>query len=48
LFSVPLTMTIKIALENTQDLKWIAVMLDANPSSRRLAAAEKAAVSPYS
>ena len=48
LFSVPLTMTIKIALENTQDLKWIAVMLDANPSSRRLAAVEKAAVNPSS
>ena len=33
LFSVPLTMAIKIALENTRDLRWVAVMLDANPSS---------------
>ena len=37
LFSVPLTMTIKIALENTVDFKWMAVMLDANPSGRRRA-----------
>ena len=33
LFSVPLTMVIKIALENTKDLRWIAVMLDANPTA---------------
>lgn len=33
LFSVPLTMAIKIALENTRDLRWLAVMLDANPST---------------
>ncbi len=31
LFSVPLTMVVKIALENTADLRWLAVMLDANP-----------------
>ena len=31
LFSVPLTMSIKIALENTRDFRWVAVMLDANP-----------------
>ena len=37
LFSVPLTMAVKIALENTQDLKWLAVMLDANPVVRRRA-----------
>jgi predicted PurR-regulated permease PerM len=34
LLSVPLTMVMKIALENTEDLRWIAVMLDANPSDQ--------------
>ncbi len=34
LLSVPLTMLVKIALENTADLRWIAVMLDANPKRR--------------
>jgi AI-2 transport protein TqsA len=33
LLAVPLTMTLKIALENTEDLRWVAVMLDANPKS---------------
>ena len=33
LFSVPLTMVVKIALENTTDLRWVAVMLDANPTA---------------
>jgi len=32
--SVPLTMVMKIALENTDDLRWIAVMLD-SPRARR-------------
>ena len=31
LFSVPLTMVVKIALENTTEFRWVAVMLDANP-----------------
>ena len=31
LFSVPLTMVVKIALENTNEFRWVAVMLDANP-----------------
>ena len=31
LFSVPLTMAVKIALENTTEFRWVAVMLDANP-----------------
>jgi predicted PurR-regulated permease PerM len=31
LFSVPLTMVVKIALENTREFRWVAVMLDANP-----------------
>ena len=33
LFSVPLTMVVKIALENTKDFRWVAVMLDANPAA---------------
>ncbi len=33
LFSVPLTIVVKIALENTQDFRWVAVMLGANPSA---------------
>jgi hypothetical protein len=28
LLSVPLTMVVKIFLENTQDLRWVAVLLD--------------------
>jgi predicted PurR-regulated permease PerM len=31
LLSVPLTMVIKIWLENTQDLRWVAVLLDKHP-----------------
>ncbi len=31
LLSVPLTMIVKIMLENTEDLRWVAVLLDANP-----------------
>ena len=33
LLSVPLTMMLKISLENTEDFRWIAVMLGKNPSS---------------
>ena len=33
LLAVPLTMVVKIGLENTQDLKWVAVLLDKNPPS---------------
>ena len=31
LFSVPLTMVVKITLENTDEFRWVAVMLGANP-----------------
>jgi len=41
LLSVPLTMIIKILLENTDDLRWMAVMLDSRRGAeKRLAAAE--------
>ena len=31
LFSVPLTMVVKITLENTHEFRWVAVMMGANP-----------------
>ena len=31
LLSVPLTMVVKIMLENTHDLQWIAILLDKTP-----------------
>ena len=34
LLSVPLTVIVKIALENTEDFRWVAVLLDANPLRR--------------
>ena len=37
LLSVPLTMVVKIMLENTKDLRWIAVLLDKNPPKGSLA-----------
>ena len=37
LLSVPLTMIVKIMLENTQDLRWIAVLLGATPRDRAVA-----------
>ncbi len=33
LLSVPLTMIVKIMLENTKDLRWIAVLIDKNPAA---------------
>jgi predicted PurR-regulated permease PerM len=40
LLSVPLTMIVKIWLENTQDLRWVAVLLDRTvPAAPRTAAA---------
>jgi len=35
LLSVPLTMILKIMLENTEDLRWVAVLLAPGPKSRR-------------
>jgi len=31
LLAVPLTMVVKIMLENTEDLKWVAILLDKSP-----------------
>jgi len=31
LLAVPLTMVVKIMLENTSDLRWVAVLLDKSP-----------------
>ncbi|MBI4161601.1 MAG: AI-2E family transporter [Acidobacteria bacterium] len=38
--AVPLTILLKIVLENTEDLRWVAVMLDAGPRARPSAKAE--------
>lgn len=46
LLSVPLTMVVKIWLENTEDLRWIAVMLDKNPPRQALAGKADAAAGP--
>jgi predicted PurR-regulated permease PerM len=35
ILSVPLTMIIKIILENTQDMRWVAALLDAGPRPAR-------------
>ncbi len=41
LLSVPLTMIVKIMLENTRDLKWVAILLDAKPPRPALKASVK-------
>jgi predicted PurR-regulated permease PerM len=38
LLAVPLTMVVKIGLENTPDLKWIAILLDKSPPQARATA----------
>ena len=43
LLSVPLTMVLKIALENTPDLRWAAVILDKVPPQARRKAQKEAA-----
>ncbi len=37
LLAVPLTMVVRIMLENTEDLRWVAVLLDKSPPQARLA-----------
>ena len=43
LLAVPITMTFKIAFENTDDLRWISVLLDAKPRAREAVAPAPAA-----
>ena len=40
LLSVPLTVGVKILLENTEDLHWLAILLDKGPPSDTVAASE--------
>jgi predicted PurR-regulated permease PerM len=40
LLSVPITMIIKIMLENSQDFRWVAVLLDARPKPGDLEAVD--------
>ena len=35
LLSVPLTMVVKIMLEHTEDLRWVAVLLDSSRPEQR-------------
>ncbi len=42
LLSVPLTVVVKIWLENTKDLRWVAVLLDKSPPPEPLVAPEPA------
>ena len=39
LLAVPLTMVLKIMLENSPDLRWIAILLDKSPPERRVVGA---------
>ncbi len=43
LLAVPLTMVVKIWLENTEDLRWVAILLDKGPPEYSLATATPAA-----
>ena len=42
LLAVPLTMVVKIMLENTSDLRWVAILLDKSPPEPELVADEGA------
>ena len=44
LLSVPLTMVVKIMLENTEDLRWMAVLLDKSPPQAQPAGASAASI----
>ncbi len=46
LLAVPLTMVVKIMLENTEDLRWVAVLLDKSPPQARLSMAGAGTASP--
>ncbi|MBT8403366.1 MAG: AI-2E family transporter, partial [Gemmatimonadetes bacterium] len=45
LLSVPLTMIVKIWLENTQDLRWLAVLIDKQAPDAAVAVAAPATAS---
>ncbi len=46
LLAVPLTMVVKIMLENTEDLHWVAVLLDKSPPQARLSMAGAGSAPP--
>jgi AI-2 transport protein TqsA len=47
LLAVPLTMTVKIALESSEDTRWIAVLMSERPRRRtRLGAGRAVATKP--
>ncbi len=48
LLAVPLTMVVRIMLENTEDLRWVAVLLDKSPPQGRLAMAAAGTAAPPS
>lgn len=48
LLAVPLTMVVRIMLENTEDLRWVAVLLDKSPPQARPAMAAAGGAPPPS
>ena len=46
LLAVPLTMVVRIMLENTEDLHWVAVLLDKSPPQAQLAMAGAGTATP--
>ena len=46
LLAVPLTMVVKIMLENTEDLRWVAILLDKSPPEARPAVRIPAVTDP--
>ena len=46
LLAVPLTMVVKIMLENTEDLRWVAILLDKSPPEARPAVGIPAVTDP--
>jgi predicted PurR-regulated permease PerM len=46
LLSVPLTMSLKIALESDEGTRWLAVLMGGRPSSRKILRAGKISADP--
>ncbi len=46
LLAVPLTMVVKIMLENTEDLRWVAILLDKSPPQARAAVESQTVLDP--